>query len=177
MLNDADPLRRLAVTYLLGQLGLPAAQTALVPLLDDPDLRLAFCAFAALQHADATFIPDVFERYERLLARVDDDQKQLESGLWPWFTLQTSAASVADGLLHVLGERSPIVLLPHMPRMGAWAQIQAAKLLAALPEWDTPIRETFFRMASDRSSYVRDEALALIASSAVSDRLVGTPPY
>ncbi|HWE60410.1 MAG TPA: hypothetical protein VHB98_01740, partial [Chloroflexota bacterium] len=164
LLGEADPLRRLAVVCLLDQLNLPQAQAALVPLLDDPDLRVALCAFRALHNVDATLAPDLFERYERLLARLDDNQAPLESGLWPWLTLHIGAEGVADALLRVLGERSPTLLLPHLPRMGGWGKTATAKLLAALPEWDAPIREAFFRMAGDRSSYVRDEVLELIAS-------------
>ena len=174
-LSDTDPLRRLAAAQLLAMLDLPQARAALLPLLDDPDLRVALCAFGAMRivrnHWQATDgqaapapDPELFGHFERLLARLDGKQPALESGLWPWLRFDAKPETVADALLEVLGERPATLLLAHLPRMSAWAQVRAAKRLAETPVWDARIREVLLGMASDRSSYVRDEALKLIAA-------------
>jgi predicted DNA-binding WGR domain protein len=169
LLEDPDPLCRLAVVHLLSLIRLQEVYTVLLPCLDDPDLRVAVCAFQTVTGADPALIPDLFERYERLLARLDDKQPRLESGLWPWFILNCHPAMIADDLIRAMGDRSPRVLLPHLPCMSAYRQVAAATKLAALPTWDAPIREMLLRMAGDRSAYLRNEALKLIASRPVTE--------
>jgi len=167
VLADAVPERRLAAAHLLTQLGLRAAREALVPLLDEPDLRVALCAFSGLHsHGKAPDVDagDVFERLERLLARIGNKQAPLPSGVWPWLIFQPHAESVAGALVDNLGSRSPHQLIAHLPRMSPGDRLRVAERLAALPQWDAEVRDVLLGMLRDRSSWVRDRALALIAA-------------
>ncbi len=167
VLADPVPERRLAAAHLLTQLGLRAAREALVPLLDDPDLRVALCAFNGLHsynRAPAVDAGDVFERLERLLARIGDKQAVLPSGVWPWLSFQPHAEPVAGALVDNLGSRPSQLLIAHLPRMSPSDRVRVAERLAALPEWDAEVRAVLLGMLRDRSSWVRDRALALIAA-------------
>ncbi len=168
VLAAAVPERRLAAAHLLTQLRLRAAREALVLLLDDPDLRVALCAFNGLHVLHRTAFDvgagDVFERLERLLDRIGDKQAALPSGVWPWLVFQAAAEPVAGALVDNLGSRPPRLLIAHLPRMSPSDRVRVAELLAALPEWDVEVRTVLLGMLRDRSSWVRDRALALIAA-------------
>ena len=96
LLCDPDPERRLIAAHLLGQLALGPAREALLPLLDDPDLHVALCAFqgcgaqvgpgngCGAQVGACPQTPDLFERLERLLARLDGQKAAAEGAAWPW---------------------------------------------------------------------------------------------
>jgi predicted DNA-binding WGR domain protein len=170
-LHDPDPLRRLAAAYLVRQLSLPAANAALVPLLDDPDLRVALCAFAAVQGSSPDRNPGLFERFQTLLARLDAKIPSLESGLWPWLSLNARPEAVADELVRHLGSRHPTCLIPFLPSMSTRGQTDTVWLLAALPEWDSQILETFFTLVASRSSDLRGRVLAQLATRPITPEI------
>ncbi len=58
LLADSNVERRFGAAHLLAQLGLAPAGRALLPLLEDPDLRVAKVAFTAAPNST----PDLFER-------------------------------------------------------------------------------------------------------------------
>ena len=169
MLQDADPERHLVAAYLLGQFTLAPAQERLLPLLDDPDPRVALCAFDGLNTRidAAAMTPDLFERLERLLDRLDDGKNKKESGpedaAWPWQSSQSDAGTVARALIDRLGDRSPKALIPHMTKMHDYDRLRVAKILADLPTWDAAIHDTVFALFADRSGWVRTGALDIIA--------------
>ncbi len=84
LLREGEVERRWVGTYLLAQLGLPASVAALVPALDDPDLRVAALAFGGTA-GEADGVPaDMFERLERLLGRLAKGKTELAPVIWPW---------------------------------------------------------------------------------------------
>ena len=172
LLTDVNPERRLVAAYLLAQLGLGAARQALVPLLDDPDQRVALCAFSGLDARGTSFTEaelmtdtDLFERLERLLVRLGSGAKMSnpENAVWPWQASGAVAGAVAHALIDRLGDRSPQRLIPHLSRMRDYDRVQAAKLLAAAPTWDTVVHDTIFALVRDCGSWVRESALGIIA--------------
>jgi Family of unknown function (DUF5724)/Domain of unknown function (DUF4132) len=167
LLHDVDPLRRLACAHLLAQLRLTRARAALVPAIDDTDLRVALTAFNAVCGHRSDIDPKMFDICERLLARLNAKTPLLESGIWPWLQVDARIAAVADSLLRSLGTRPPTRLIPYLSQMSSWGQIDAAKKLAAVPEWDTTIRAALFAMVAGRSSYVRQQALNLIGDHTI----------
>ncbi len=164
LLHDALPERRLVATHLLCQLDLPEAQAALLSLLADADLRVALLAFSGLAGVASTFASsDLFEQLEQLLARLGSSAKTIGSGIWPWLLIRADAARVLHTMIECLGKRTPTRLIVYLPRMNAWDRIHTAEKLADLPIWDEAIRSEFYRLLSDRSHWVHDRVLALVA--------------
>jgi len=164
LLKDTLPERRLVATHLLCQLNLPEAQETLLSLLADPDLRVALLAFSGLAQVASTFASgDLFERLEQLLARLGSGTKTIGSGVWPWLLIRSDAASVLHAMIECLGERNPTRLTDYMPCMNAWDRIRTAEKLADLPIWDEAIRSELYRLLGDRSHWVHERVLPLVA--------------
>jgi hypothetical protein len=163
-LAAALPERRLAAAHLLGQLGLTEAQPVLLPLLDDPDLRVAFSAFSSLSGAASTLAStDLFEHLEQLLGRVGRSDKTLESNIWPWLGIRASSREIISALIQCLGERLPERLIVYLPLMDSWSRISVAEKLADQPVWNEEVRRVLYDLLGDRSHWIRERALALIA--------------
>jgi len=164
LLCDAIPERRLVATHLLCQLNLPEAQAALLPLLADPDLRVALLAFNGLAGVVSTFASsDLFERLELLLARLRGSAKVIGSGVWPWLTISADPVSILHAMIECFGEREPMRLIAYLPRMGERDRISTAEKLADLPVWDVAIRNELYRLLGDRSRWVYEQVLKLVA--------------
>src|SRR6266849_4295270 len=164
LLCDALPERRLVATHLLCQLNLPEAQETLLSLLADPDLRVALLAFSGLAVVASTFASsDLFERLEQMLVRLGSNAKTIGSGVWSWLLIRADAASVLHAMIECLGERNPTRLTAYVPRMNTWDRIKIAEKLADLPVWDEAIRSELYRLLGDRSHWVHERVLALVA--------------
>jgi Family of unknown function (DUF5724)/Domain of unknown function (DUF4132) len=165
VLADVMPERRLAAAHLLGQVNLPEAQVAFLPLLDDPDLRVALCAFWCVgSMASVHTHDDLFERLERLLGRVGGKEKTLKSGVWPWLEFSADRQRILHAMIESLGARDPTRLIPYLPLMSALDRACAAEKLAELPTPGEDVRATLYELIGDRSRMVRSRALKLIAS-------------
>lgn len=164
-LADGLPERRFAAVHLLGQLNLPEAQATLLPLLDDPDLRVALCAFRCEASVASMYAyNDLFERLERLLGRIDGKEKMLKSGVWPWLEVSADPQSIIHAMIESLGERDPMCLITYVPLMSEWDRVRTAKKLAELPIWNGDIHAALYGLFGDRSKLVRLETLELVAS-------------
>lgn len=165
LLSSPDPERRLVATHLLGQLALGQTCEALLPLLDDPDLRVALRAFTGLigVRGEVAGPADMFERLERLLVRLDGRKTSRDDAAWPWQACHANAETVAHALIASLDTRSPKRLIAYMDRMQDYDRGQVAEALAALPTWDAEVHDTIFGLARDRSSWVRGRVLELLA--------------
>jgi len=171
----ADPLavRRAAAIHLLRHLGLPECREALVPALDDDDLRLSAMAFEGLGiHYSSYWVrsgnrpdeplaaTDVFERLERNLARYP---KEVAAGttepiLFPWLTPAVSRDRLGEAMVATLGDRHPERLLPHLPQFSPDARAGVAGLFGQLPPGDDT-RGVLLGLVTDASSTVRDAAI------------------
>jgi hypothetical protein len=185
LVTDPSAERRFAAVYLLTQLGLVDAQNALLPALEDDDLRVALTAFAAVQRGAeaAAQETDLFERLERLLERCPEKKKELPPIVWPWMKLAADRQAVAGSLLRNRGQRPPSRLLPHLVKMGPddrfWmvgvltdsgspylGVAERQRLLKeGTGEWqrDAATRETLFALTADPSPSVRERALEAVA--------------
>lgn len=165
VLSDPLPERRLAAVHLLDQLQLPESRDALLPLLDDPDLRVALHAFNGL--ASEVFPqnqPDLFERLMRLVRRMNSRGESIKSGIWPWLEINATPGALLHTMLHCLEERDPRCLIAHLPLMNDYDCIELAKKLTALPVWDEEIRSVLYQLVGERRKWVRKQARTLLAT-------------
>ncbi|MDX1934141.1 MAG: DUF5724 domain-containing protein [Capsulimonadales bacterium] len=171
LLNDGIAVRRAAAVHVLQHLGLPEARIALLPALDDPDLRIATLAIDALnlsnlyymnidRVADELKSSDLFERLERNLPRFPKEAKPLDSILFPWIAPVAQAKNLAVGLVGVRGDRPLSRLLPYLSQMDAAGRLAVANAYASDPN---PIndqhRDVLFGFLADPSGMVRNKAL------------------
>src|SRR6185503_17785000 len=142
---------RFVAAHLLDQLGLVAAQQALLVALEDSDLRVTTCAVITYQGTvdDQIKDLDLFERLERLIPRYPLQPTELKPIVWPWMKL--TAGTVADVLPGNLGQRPPTRLIPHLSRMETNYRAHVVRLLAEQKVWDPATRDTLFALLSDAS--------------------------
>lgn len=161
LLTDANLERRFAAAHLLANLHLPAASKALIPMLRDPDLKVAARAVGAM-------IPDqmngmgLFEEIEALLPRLPKDDTMLGPIIWDWLWVGASQTRTADMLLTTLEDRSPKRLIPHLSTFTQYSRNTAAEKLATLGLDDLEVRDALLMMVRDRSSWVTEHILKLI---------------
>lgn len=165
VLSDPLPERRLAAVHLLGQLQLPESRGALLPLLDDPDLRVALHAFTGLaSEVSPQNQHDLFERLMRLVKRMNSKGATIKSGIWPWLEISATPGALLHIMLHGLEERDPRCLVAHLPLMNDYDCIELARKLAAIPAWDEEIRRVLYQLVGGRRTWVRKQARILLAT-------------
>lgn len=165
LLSDADPERRFAAAYLLGQMQLHPASTALLPCLADDDLRLVACTCDAWRQTpprDAA----AFDALAAALPRLPKTARPLPPILWPWLQMTAARTPAADLLLSLLGDRPPQQLIPHLSLMSPWARGRVANQLGAAAS-DPVAREALFALLADRGSDARDEAFKALSAAAI----------
>lgn len=163
---------RFVAAFLLNQLQLDPARQALLPALDDPDLRVAAQAFYTISHNASLANIDLFERLEAFLPRVPRDAKQLQPIVWERTILTLYREIVANSLYNLLGDRAPRRLIPYLKEMSVWQRIQAIELLAKQHPWDEEIQQILFDAASERSSYGRDKIFDLLKQNSLQPEFV-----
>jgi Family of unknown function (DUF5724)/Domain of unknown function (DUF4132) len=164
-LSDPLPERRLAAVHLLGLLNLPEARDALLPLLDDPDLRVAIHAFAGIAPAVSTQSQsDLFEQLQRLLGRMSSKSQKIKSGIWAWLEISAFPSMLLHTMMQCLGERDPRCLIAYLSLMDNHDRITLAKKLVTLPVWDEEVRGVLYKLVGERSKWVRSQARELLAT-------------
>jgi hypothetical protein len=165
-------LRYIAARH-LAVLDLDVASIALIPALDDADLRVALTAVPTARYrTDFHELPGLktdnrFEKIEQLLDRVPDKPTKLKPLVWPWTELNVKQSDVAGCLLFTRGNRPAVRLLPHMRRMETYTRGYAAEAIIGTNPWDEDTRRAIVEMAGEAASYVREEALEALANTAV----------
>ena len=168
LLAETNVERRFVGAHLLAMLGLPDAQPALIPALDDDDVRIAARAFMELRHANPESVEaDLFERLERNLLRFPRHKQALKPLVWPWMRLAVTQADVAGALIHHLRQLSPKRLIPHLSVMDPGDRARVARQLAQLKKWDAEVRDVFFKLVGDASPSVREVTLHAIQSQSL----------
>lgn len=173
LLQDTRPAWRFVGAHALSQFGLHQALEALVPALDDPDLQVAGYAFVALhnysfRHQGSTAqgrdtsVPDLYEPFERLLARAPREAPNLKPLVWPWVTISITQSDVAGALARHLNGRSITCLVPYLPLMEPNSRAHVASELAKRKPWEAGLRQVFFQLLRDPSRWVREAALRAI---------------
>ncbi len=155
---------RFAAAFLLNQIQLNPARQALLPVLEDLDLRVAAQAFHSISYDTNIGLAntDLFERLEAFLLRIPHKTKQLPPIVWEWMELTLHRERVSASLSSLLGDRSPKRLIPYLAEMDLWRRIQTIELLAKEQPWDEQIQQILFDAVSDRSTYSRDQILNLL---------------
>jgi hypothetical protein len=117
--HDVD--RRFAATHFLAQMDLVGSFNELLNALEDPDLRIAARAVSDLTAPEYTREvmeqSDLFERLERLIARLPHKENTFKPLVWEWFSLKLQRTKLAGGLIESLGSRSPKRLIPYLSMM------------------------------------------------------------
>ena len=162
ILKDKDPKRRFAAAYYLHTLELSTAETEMVKALEDPDLRISFLPLRVYMQeiygGKSNRPKNLFEILEKILPNYPDKEVELKPLLWDWMQNRVSKDQVLAAMISNLGKRSPGRLLPYLPIMGAGNRYRVAALLADVKIMDDKIRETYFTLAGDSSSGVRELA-------------------
>lgn len=192
LLRDAHVERRFVAAHLLGQLDLPEARDALRQALDDDDLRIALRALENCREETGgdesspgaglgnnhpgrgrreeaeEEEDDLFERLERLLARMPAKKTPLEPIVWPWHVFVADKQRVAAELLACLNERPPTRLIPYLSLMDTYDQSRVVQQLAGMKKWDKTTRSILFALVGDSSSTVRESAVEGLARCKIS---------
>lgn len=177
MLADASPERRYVAVHLLVQTGWMPTRAALLPMLDDPELRVAGRALDAYRTDVAPWVKaaDAFPALERLAERLPPKPRDVTPLVWPWSGGEPERADVAQAMVANRGGVSIARLLPHVRALGpdlrAWfvrdlvglAQSWVATAKANTARLDAAGRAFLIEMLGDASSGVRDAAFRAMA--------------
>lgn len=173
-LGDARSELRFVAAKHLSNLDLPQSRAALLPVFDDPDLRIAALALGAAgdTYRQAPSLPeqtvdDRFERLERLLVRVPEKPPELAPLVWPWAEVSLSRAAVAERLPVCLQDRSPHLILKHLPAMSPWMRLFAVRRLHERGHWTDDARLATLELCGASSEAVRVGALNLLENADV----------
>jgi uncharacterized protein DUF5724/uncharacterized protein DUF4132 len=161
LLGHAEVGHRFAAAHLLADVALNLSGDALVPALDDPDLRVVVRVLDVIGRENGTSgaQPDLFERLERVLPRFPKTPKELEPVIWPWHRQTADRKKVTAALILLLGDRPVGRLAAYLSDMEADHRALVAGRLAERGKWTAEDRATMVRLVGDASSLVRDRAL------------------
>ncbi|MBZ0319218.1 MAG: DUF5724 domain-containing protein [Anaerolineae bacterium] len=170
LLNDGDVARRFAAIHLLAQLNLDQAQIALLPALQDEDLRVAVRAAESFYyyHRELPAGTDLFERIEQLLKRIPPKTESLKPIIWEWMAVRVPLESISGLLLTSLENRSPKRLLPYINSLNEYNRLKVAEKLAEGKKWDDETRDALFKLIGDRATHVREGVINLLKGYTVS---------
>ena len=155
----------------LAELGLPEARIARLPALDDPDLRVAWCALKGLTANDDSGTDsqktgdDRFERLERLYERLPPKATDTKPLVWPWSVQRLDRQVLAGEMISVLGDRPPTRLARYLSALHPWHRKCVVELLAKQKKWDGLTRETLLDLAGDSGSDVREACFDALAEA------------
>jgi Trp operon repressor len=179
MLQDPQAEHRFAAAHLLSQLDLPEAKEPLRPLVDDADLRVALAAVKALTPGYLYFgygreeepapiaRTEMFERLERLVARLPAKKQPLPPIVWPWAVFTADRQQIGDVMAYCLGDRPPQRLIPHLGALEPQTRAYLVELLAKQLKSDSQARETLFTLVGDPAETVRTRALGALAKAKI----------
>lgn len=173
LLADAGVERRFAAAYVLGEMGLSGASSALLPLLADADPRLTAYVCDAWRYAPPSDGDAAFEALEAALPRLPKKAAPAEPLLWPGLSFPVSRAEATDLLWSLRGDRPPQRLIPHLNDLSSYRRMEAVKLLAPAVA-DPAARRALLGALGDRSSETRDAVLnALSGATLTADEAAG----
>ncbi|MFO0926452.1 MAG: DUF5724 domain-containing protein [Gemmataceae bacterium] len=167
LLKDPSVERRYVALKFLDDLELPAARQALVPAIDDEDLRIAVSALEKGPQANEP--PDLWDAILRLLDRMPAKTTQGEALVWPWATVAINRQAVAGELVDRLGKRPATTLVPYLRDLASYHRGNVVEQLAKLKKWDAATRDTLFELAGDRDGWVREKALKALKKCDVTE--------
>ena len=154
---------RAAAVRFVASTNLPDATARLVGMLDDTELVVAALAHREATYALRTDAPaDAYENLEKLARRLPDKDRTVESiGVEPT-GIVLSRGQVAASMLWARGRRPLSALLPWFGAMDVNTRWAFARALGEQQRLTPDLREVLIRMVGDRSSYVRERAVAAV---------------
>ncbi|MEX0654404.1 MAG: DUF5724 domain-containing protein [Phycisphaeraceae bacterium] len=160
---------RFTGAWMLRLLGLNTSVAALVPALDDEDLRVAGVALTTLRHAsvDEVRTPETFARFQRLIERTPKKAVQGKPLLWPWLTVKLARADVADTMAACLGDDAWPRLVKYVPMMSPHGRASFVTALRGRKQWPAGTRELLLALVGDASGTVREAAIKLLEKEGV----------
>lgn len=167
LLQDPSVERRYVAIKFLDDLEMPAARQAVVPAIDDEDLRIAVSALDAGPHVNEE--PDLWDTVIRLLNRMPAKPSESQPLVWPWATVSINRQAVAGELVNRLGKRPATTLIPYIRELSSYHRGNVAEQLAKMKKWDPATRDTLFELAGDRDSWVRRKALEALKKCEVTE--------
>jgi len=155
--------KRFAAIHLIAQTNLQEALPELLHALDDDDLRIPARILPNLNpweyKGELLSKSDLFERLERLLARIKHKQNNLKPLVWDWSPISLDRESVSGKMIDSLGSRPIKRLLPYLSMMKPWDRRRVAELLGNSKHKDEEALQTLLMLTGDASPDVRKKAL------------------
>lgn len=162
LLKHKKPEFRFVAARILVELNLDEARKAVLPALDDADLRIAATAIDAYIHTneeDLRQTPDLFDRLVRLIERAPAKEQTLAPIVFPWMRIRASKKEVAGVMVEANGDAPPSRLLPYLSSMETHVRARVIDKIAEAKRWDPETRRTLFELVGDASATVREAAL------------------
>lgn len=176
LLDHPQPERRYVAVKMLEGLQLSDCDPGLLKAIDDQDLRVSVVALGATigRSRENHDERNQFELIERQLPRYPMETRQLEPIVWPWAVHKVSRSLVANQLASVLGQRSPVALIPHLAEMDVHPRSHALMLLGKQKSWDATTRATLLEHVGHVSPSIRTVASEALESHTIQpDEAVG----
>lgn len=167
LLNDEDVERRFAAVQMLTALSLDKAKHALMPVLSDPNLRVAVSACYSIHYPPKSV--GAFEKIEALLNRIPKakDQPPQAAIVWPWHMVEIKPDFVAHILFKALEDRSPKQMLPFFEMMNTHSRIELIHKLVEFVLNDPEIRSLIFKSLAERDQHTRNTILKILENQTV----------
>lgn len=164
--SKSAEIRFVAAKHLVS-LDLDEASAALVPALEDSDLRIAITALScnAIETLPGNNKDDRFERIERLYERLPEKPQKLEALVWPWTSVEVERSDVARCLVFGRRDRPVARILPYLRVLDPRDRAQAIRELASATPWDPETRQTIVDLAGDAAADVRNTCLKALAKN------------
>lgn len=165
LLKHSKPEHRFVAVHLLDQLQLVEGHRHLVPVLADPEIRVAWKAMGTFRSTGGEPIAEagLFEHLEALIPRLPEKRAILKPMVWPWTGFTVDRQTAADLLPAHLGQLLPQRLIPHLDHMSVGGRTSVVRCLQDQEKWDTATRDTLFALVGDSSKQVRESALLGLA--------------
>lgn len=158
--------RRLLGVHFLDTLNADATIPHLLPLVDDPEPKVAAFALSAIRSRDDDKVlaaaPNIFESIERLLNRMPAKIPMIEI---PGADIGNTALDRNDAaglLIDYRGKRPMNRLVPYMKLMNGWHLADLVEQMAKEKKIDDATRTLFFELISHRNDSVREAALKAV---------------
>ncbi len=105
---------------------------------------------------------DLFERLQKLYARLPVKASDAKPLVWPWLKLRKSRQMPAETMVLALEERPVSAVLPYLDAMSPTFRRMVANLLGAPGQADAASRSALLRLVGDAAAGVREAAVKAI---------------
>lgn len=169
LLRDKNIERRYVALYLLKQLQLNYSAQAMVPALEDTDLRLAALAVDGIRHDAESLLKetDLFARVTRLLPRLPKTEQKLSPIVWPWCVHKVDRYLASSMLADAARHRSAREAAAFVDYMSPRDRGTLATEIGKQKKLDASSRAVLLQLVTDTASFARKDALEAMAMVAL----------